>query len=215
MPKPTFNVKVLANNLQWASLSSKLASVAAFYYPVCVLSFQVVQTRLSPVFNASYPGLGGVSIVDEGWYDANIAEPHAGDADMVVFITPQSDHPGTVTFQGMMTQNNVGPWEITIFANGENDHVYMDGQDLGNSFVDYLEHEISHALYAYCGLRDDTHVHFPFNQDPYADKPENVLKDFDFSQKYPELEYLKEKLKQAMVLLSLMSKKPVMQVIDK
>lgn len=208
--KPTFNVVVLQNNMQWASLGSKLAAVASFYAPVCQLTFTVVNTHLRPIFAPD--GGTGIYIVDKGWYDVNVATPYAGSADIIIFVTPDADHPNLPTYLGVMTMNNVGPWEITLFANGENDQTYMNGESLGNSFELYVCHEISHAFYYYCGERDDTHVHFPVNQDPYTDHPANVLKDFDFSQRYPALEYLKEKCMQILVNLRMLSKSPVVTV---
>ncbi len=204
LEKPTFRIKVLANNIQWRSFQAKLAAVAAFYASKCELTFEVVETSLLPIFT-TYDDLAPLSIVNRDWYDENVARPYAGSADIVVLVLSPEDHIRATPI-GVMTFHNVGPWEITIFALGENDHTYMQGTDMGNSFVLYLEHELSHIFYRYCNERDDTHVHFPVAQNPYTDYPANVLADFDFTQQYPVLEYLKEKLLQALVNLNVIAK---------
>src|SRR5690348_16659361 len=206
-PARTFRVKVIANNLRWSSLDQKLEKVRQFYAPVCDLVFDVEYTNYSPTFNNTYPGLAPLYVVDRGWYDVNLATPYATEADIIMFIVAASDHPNMTTFAGLMGFNNVGPWETTIFAQGENDHVYMQGKDMGESFVHYACHELSHVFYYYCGKRDDTHVHFPVSQDPYTDAPENVLKDFDFSTQYAILEWLKDTLIAALTFLSILQKR--------
>lgn len=205
--KPTFAVKVIANNIDWQSLPAKLANIATFFSSKCNLSFDIVRTSMNPVLNNSYEGLAPLYIIDRGWYDLNVALPHAGDADIVMFISGLKDHIGKVTFIGAMTFNNVGPWEVTVFAGGENDHTYMQGNDMGNAFELYACHELSHVFYAMLKLHDDTHVHFPVDQKPYEDYPTNVLADFDFSTRWARLEYLKAQLSRALVALGLLKKR--------
>lgn len=212
--KTTFTVKVIANNIHWNSLPAKLDAIRDFYAPRCNLVFDVVRTSLEPVFS-TYPELGTVAVVDREWYDVNIATPHAIDTDLILLIVSRVDHIGIVTYAGYMSFNNVGPWETTVFAQGEFDDLYMQGKNLGNSFVVYACHELSHAFYYIVGKHDDTHVHFPVAQDPYVDDPKNVLADFDFSTRYAALEWLKDKLIGAATVLGILQKRHIALIGDR
>lgn len=212
--KPIFKLLVIANNLNWPSLADKIEAVCDFYVPVCTLVPTIVHTSMHPVFNNSYPGLAPLYVVDRGWYEVNVATPYAGQADFLMFVTPPSDHPTMVTYAGYMSFNNVGPWETTVFAQGEHDRTLMQGRDMGDSFTLIAEHELSHAFYYFLGRRDDTHVHFPNNQPNYADDPRNVLKDFDFTTKYARLEWLKDKLLAALVLLGILKRQQAVTIAE-
>lgn len=202
---------VVANNINWPSLPSKIEAICDFYRPVCDINPIIVKTRLTPKFRL-YPELAPLNVVDRKWYDENIAVPHALDADIILFITPASDHPGLLTYSGYMNLNNVGPWETTVFVNGEHDHVYQNGQDHGDYLTLIAEHELSHAFYAMVGKRDDTHSHFPNtpqgsplrSDDPM---PTHALEDFDFSSRYAVLEWLKNKLLAALTAIGAIQKK--------
>src|SRR5689334_3259223 len=125
MAQRTFKLLVLVNKIDWPSLPQKMEAVRAFYAPVCDLQIEIRQVSLDPVY-ALYPNLAPLYIIDRGWYDVNVATPNALEADIILFVTQS----GTmVTYQGYMSYNNVGPWETTVFAHGENDHVYMQGRD--------------------------------------------------------------------------------------
>ena len=50
-----------------------------------------------------------------------------------------------------MTQHNMGPWETTVFAGAEDDHVYVNGVDFGNTIVDLMENStVSSGVLAAC-----------------------------------------------------------------
>lgn len=210
MAKPIFNLLVVANDLAWDSLQEKVSSVCDFYAPVCTLLPKIVHTQLSPVFS-KYPELDPLYVIDRGWFDVNVATPHAIDADFILFICP---HYPVATPLGYMSSNNVGPWECTVFVQGERDSTYVQGRFFGNSFELYAVHELSHAFYRIMGKRDDTHVHFPVGQDPYTDDPARVLADFDLSSRSAILSWLASKCIAILVTLSILRKKNVETVAD-
>lgn len=214
---PTFRVALLANNIQWPSLLNKIAQIQAFYAPVCNLVITVEHTSLHPVFNSTYPGLAPIAVVDFDWYDANISGPRAAQYDIIIFAVSPNDHVGTTTYQGHMTQHNMGPWETTVFAGAEDDHVYVNGVDFGNTFVHYACHELSHVFYYMLGKRDDTHVHFPVGQTPYNDEPQYVIKDFGFTQASSlqiKLAYFKDLLTNALAALGRIKKQRLVTIGD-
>jgi len=201
----TFKLLVLANNLNWTSLPEKLEAVRAFYAPACDLDIELRHTALQPIF-ARYPDVA-LPIIDHDWYDANLAAPNALKADIILFIT----EPGTVTtYQGYMNQNTIGPWETTVYVHGENDHTFIDGIDLGNSFVLTACHELSHVFYRMVTKPDATHRHFPSAGDPPCDnQPSWVLADFDFGTRSATLEWCREHLIAMLTALKLIDKRVV------
>jgi hypothetical protein len=214
MNQLSFRLVVVANNLNWASLPEKIQAVCDFYAPVCTLIPEIIHTSLQPVFNNKYPELAPLYVVDRGWYDVNVATPYANRADFILFITPQSDHPGLVTYAGYMSFNNVGPWETTVFAQGEHDHTYVANLDLGDSFTLTAQHELSHAFYRFLGKPDATHRHFPTIGDPPCDNtPVNVLADFDFTTRFAVLEWLKGKLISALTTLKVIQKSHLQTIV--
>src|SRR5207249_2714418 len=105
---PTFRVGLVANNIQWPSLLNKVSQIQAFFAPVCNLIVTIEHTSLAPVFNSRYPDLAPTAVVDFGWYDANISGPRASEYDIIIFVVAPNDHVGTITYQGVMTQHNMG-----------------------------------------------------------------------------------------------------------
>jgi hypothetical protein len=199
----TFKLLVLANHLDWASLPAKIEAVKAFYAPVCNLDIEIRRVSLYPTY-ALYPELAPLYVIDRGYYDLNIAAPNALAADIILFVTEAPLN--IATYEGYMSFNNVGPWETTVFAHGENDHTYVDGKDLGDAFVLMACHELSHAFYRICGKRDATHRCFPSAEQLPGFAPHDVLPSFDFGTRYAILEWLKDKLLSAATALSLMRK---------
>lgn len=184
MPQVSFRLTVIANNISWPSLTSKVDAIRQFFAPVCDLQITIEHSTLRPAFNI-YPDFSPLPVVDYDWYDRNISGPRALTADLVLFVVAPQDHAGIVTTAGAMTQHNIGPWETTVFVGSEADRVYINGKDVGDYFALYACHELSHAFYAMLGKRDDTHAHFPntpqaaatFPDDP---NPEHALNDLDF-----------------------------------
>jgi hypothetical protein len=220
MPPVSFRLAIIANNIPWATFSSKVEAIRQFFAPVCDLQIIVEHTQLHPVFK-QYPDFSPLSIVDYDWYDQNISTPHALTADIVLFVVTPEDHAGVVTTAGTMTQHNVGPWETTVFAAAENDRLYVNGKDAGDYFTLYACHELAHVFYAMLGKRDDTHAHFPntpqsptfFPDDP---NPQHCLTDLDFSgvRQTFILGQLTHLLLQAAQALSLIQKKRISGFAD-
>jgi hypothetical protein len=208
----TFRLLVLANNIDWASLSAKMDAVKTFYAPVCNLEISIQQISVTPVYTL-YPELEPLYVIDRDWYDQHFAAPAALLADIVLFITK----PGyqTPTYMGYMSYNNVGPWETTVFVlGGENDHTYVNEKDFGDSFTLLACHELSHVFYAVMHLADATHLHFP-STDPHTDNtPTNVLKDFNFQTPNAILEWLKDQLVSALTALKIIQKSPIAIITD-
>lgn len=214
----TFNVVVVANNTDWPTLWDKMAAVRQFYAPVCDLRVSIEHTRMQPVFNNSYPGLAPLYVLDRGWYDVNVTMPMIKkhpDVDIIIFIVSEKDRHGLPTYSGLMDFNNLGPWEITMFVNGEGDSIFKDGRNYGSEFEVITEHELSHAFYYYCGKQDDTHLHFPGGRnDVILPDPTAVLRDFDFGTRYAILEWCKDKLLTALVSIGFLSKKNVSSIAE-
>lgn len=212
--KPIIRLAVIANNIQWDSLNQKLQDVKAFYAPICDLRITVEHTSLRPIFK-SYPEIAPIFEVDFDWYDQNISKPRELTADIVMFVIAGPDHAACATPMGIMTQNNLGPWETTIFAEGENDGVYIEGRSLGNSFTHYAIHELSHVFYYMLGIRDRTHEHFPVGQTPYNDYPANVLSDlWSLQDGKFQLSFWGQQLQRALVALGLITKQRMQTVAD-
>jgi hypothetical protein len=209
MVNRTFKLLVIANQLGWPSLQAKVDAIRAFYAPVCNLDITIQRVSLNPVY-ALYPDLAPLNVIDRGYYDLNIASPNALAADIILFITeaPQT----VITPNGYMSMNNVGPWEATVFARGENDHTYMKGTDMGDTFTLFACHELSHAFYRLVGKPDLTHTYFPAPDTPYVGPPSAVLKDFDFSSRISTLNWLLDQLKAMATALSLLKKQNVATV---
>lgn len=174
-----FNVKIIANNARWASWALKIQAVKDFYAPILELDITLEYSALNPKlvpYGTTAPGQLPVYMIDQAWYEANLLR--AG-ADVEIFVVPPTDHPGMVTLFGVECGNPKGPWEITVFGS-ESDHVYIQGDDKGNSLSWYMIHELSHAFYAILHLTDNTHLYFNQGVPGAHWDPSAVLKELVF-----------------------------------
>lgn len=175
---------IVANNSRWASWPEKIAAIRAFFLPKLDIDIDLIHTNYTDIPFENVVGIHGIEnahintrMVAKGWFDRNVTA-HGLSYDMVLFQVAESDRKSEKTApMGIRTDMDQGPMELTMFAN-ESDHAYVmkDGRstDLGNSFVLFSCHEISHGLYAMLGKEDKTHLHF------YTGHPYRVLSDFNF-----------------------------------
>lgn len=197
---------VVVDNLGWKSLPQMLEQVRTFYLPIVNLDIKIAQRApypYVPKYNSSYPGLSPLAVVDFDWYDENISIPHLADADIVMFATPRPTIPAT--YSGYMSFANCGPWEITCFAGNESDSAFVNGRNVGNSFVNIMEHELAHVFYRMRSMADaNDHTHQYF----YGGTPESVLGELSFQQLTfnDQLAELGRVLSGALVALKIISK---------
>jgi len=173
---PTYKLTIVANSAAgtWPSWQAKIATIKAFYAPVCTLDVTLIPTHLTPEFAPYGPtsGNGTIYAIDEGWYADNVL-PYAEGADIAMFVVPPADHPGIVTLMGL--EADYQPLQTTVFSD-ETSHTYIGTIDQGETAVVYAEHELAHAFYAMLAKTDNTHLYF------YAGTPEKVLAEFDFNE---------------------------------
>lgn len=194
----------------WPSLQAQLDAVRAFYAPVCDLQIDIEPFFQIPMYDQNVAGVTPLSVINQAWFDTNVAVPYGSEADIILLIV----RPTTTTPYGYMNANNVGPIETTVFVHGsETDRTYVNGSDYGPTLTHYACHELAHAFYRLVGKHDDTHVHFPVGQVPYTDRPENVLADFDFSSTSARLQMLKNRLISILYTISLLRKRQVVQSV--
>lgn len=193
----SYSVRIIANNeaSTWSSWPEKIAQVKAFYASVCDLSITLIPSNLTPQFTpyAGVSGNGTIYRVDEGWYETNVL-PLASGADIIIFVVPPSDHTVACLMGLCFTQTGQAP-QLTVFSD-ETSHSYVGTADQGETAVNMIEHELSHAFYSMLAKIDNTHLYF------YAGNPSGVLADFDFEEQQLEwYQLLVQKLEQELGLL--------------
>lgn len=172
---------IYANNNTWSSWEDKKEQIKKFWKPVCDLDITVVNTSFKNIpFEYVMVSDGSTGkemfvtsgVVQNKWFDENVSFKAKG-YDFVALVLNQLDKGNYKTASGVQTLLDSSVVEITIFANGEFDGAYAQGfKYLGNSFVLYLCHEMSHGFYRLFDKKDYTHTHF------YSGYPERVLLDF-------------------------------------
>lgn len=175
----SFNIKIIANNSQWASWSQKMQAIKDFYGSILTLNISIEYTALKPefaVYGQTAPGQQPIYFLNEAWYEANLLRTGA---DIVIFVVPPDDHLGLVTLFGCEMGNPKLEWETSVFGN-ENDHLYVSGQDKGNSITWYMIHELSHAFYAMVKKTDNTHLYFNQGMPGATWNPTMILKELIF-----------------------------------
>lgn len=212
--KQIFRLVVISNGITWPSLAAKMAEVVKFFAPVIDLRVEIVYTKLTPVFTDIAIGLPrGTYMLDFGWFDQNVSGPYAGDADGVIFLVGPNDNPSHLpTYGGIMTYNNLGPWEITIFPHDENAHIYQNGIDYGNYFVNDVKHELSHLLYAMSGQYDRTHSIFPMPGQVIRVFPDSLLWEVNLFDRNAFLDWAKRKCLYMLRALRMMPQKQILSV---
>jgi len=166
------------NNNNWTSIPQKIKEIQDFYAPTVVIRSEVKFTNFTNIPFETIEAIHGIenitiktkNITNE-WYD-KVVVPLATGHDIVVFCISEADKTGHVTSLGIQGDANEGVVECTIFGGEEFSNSYQFGENLGNSFVVFTTHEISHAIYLLLGKADNTHKYF------YNGEPEKVLLDF-------------------------------------
>lgn len=181
-------VLIVANDCEWASWSSKIAAIKAFYAPLLPLAIDLRYTDFQNVPLKEYPGIittfvngtavdsNGTDIeVDQDWFRQNIV-PITGGYDIAVFqlgnVASRVGLPLGIKFGKFGST-----WCCETFVSSETSHYYLPNpsgvgmNDLGDLATVIIEHELSHALYAITGQPDRTHEFF------YAGNLARVLTD--------------------------------------
>jgi len=181
--KKDVKVCIFLNNTDWESIDLKTKTIRNFFEPKFNLIIDVVHTGFLKVPFTTVSSMNGVNgtdvatnseIVDNKWYDENIMTL-AGGYDIVLLYLPKSDTVGHFPPIGIRTDCEQGATQLSIYNVEEYDQSYFSNVHLGNSFVVYACHEISHALFMMFGLPDTTHKHF------YSTTPEKVISDYNVS----------------------------------
>lgn len=185
--KPKLKVLFVFNRSSWSTTVYKLQQIKDFFLPAVELSIEIKHTNFTNIPFETVKTLDGTSnqygvdthnyseTVQDAWLDQNVILPSiAGTYDIVVFVLADTDKEGHVTSAGIRGDREQGAVECIIFGGDENYRTYVNGVDIGNSFVVFSCHEISHAIYMILGLPDNTHKYF------YSGQPIKVLNDFVF-----------------------------------
>ena len=157
---------IVANRAPWVSWEEKINAIKLFFSPAFHFDVEIEHTDYEIPLIPS-PDFPSLYEVDRTWYDANIANRNA---DIVLLVLDRNSLEVVTPF-GLTQGHFVKGMECTVYAN-EKDRLYVGGKDIGNSFVRWAQHELSHALYRIYGLPDKTHDHF------YAGEPDKVVPDF-------------------------------------
>lgn len=167
-------ITLVFNNTTWASSAEKIQAIKDFYSPDFELDITELHTSFTNIPFQSVGTVGGIdntagttTTVTKEWYAKNISSL-TPDADINVFYIEPYNIPRT-SVGIMQSQLAESPKQCCIFGIKETDHAYVNGVDLGNCFVLFTEHEISHAIYQIQALPDNTHAYF------YSGHPEKVL----------------------------------------
>lgn len=173
-PNMTKRVLILANNNSWTTWEQKLAAVRDFWKPFVDLSITAKPTSFKNIPLKQYLLAGGDTsyLVDSDWYQKNVV-PLAAGYDFVVFCLSQADLKGQLKVPyGVNSGCFAGVNMITMFGGNEDWSSYAQGMiPLGNSFVLYVNHEISHGFFQAFNLPDNTHAYF------YGGKPARIFED--------------------------------------
>lgn len=183
---PKLKVLFVFNNNTWTTVNEKVAAVKAFYAPKVELQcdikftnytnipFQKVSTLDGTGHQDGTDVVGSSETVADYWYNLNLSVPNST-YDIIVFALSEGDKTGHITASGIRSDKDQGPVETVIFGGKEGDSTYVNGINIGNNFVVFTCHEISHAIYMILNkLPDNTHLYF------YAGTPTKVLDDFVF-----------------------------------
>lgn len=157
---------IVANRAPWVSWEEKINAIKLFFSPAFHFDVEIEHTDYEIPLIPS-PDFPSLYEVDRIWYDQNIADRNAD----IILLVLDRNQLEVVTPFGLTQWNAIKGKECTVYAN-EKDRLYVGGKDIGNSFVRWAQHELSHALYAIYGLPDKTHNHF------YAGEPDKVVPDF-------------------------------------
>lgn len=169
-------ITFVLNNDNWATISSKVSAVSDFFSTLDTdITYVLDHTSFSSIPFVPVSALGGVTntigsttTVDPNWFNQNISSLHK-DSDIIIFCLSPQDIQGTRTSIGIEQGKVDGIVQCCIFGISENDRAYINMADQGNSFVLFVCHEISHALYLLQGKKDNTHSYF------YTGQPKRVL----------------------------------------
>lgn len=199
-PRRLLHVKVIANGMSGDTVRPWLQDAQLFYTPITSLIVDVEVRSLVPKMS-EVPGLA-LPIVDPDWYDEFITVPNLN-YDIVILLTPKPKD--AVTYGGVMTYANCGPWEITVFCDPPDYRSSVNGKDLGNSNALLIKHELSHAFFNMFDVPDYTHVAF-YDGNPNAvlDKlTPHFYREWSFSDYLAEI---KRKLNGALVALGVVKR---------
>ena len=141
--------------------------------PDFIIEPTVLHTSFNNIPFISVGAIGGITntiattnTIPTDWYDKNITSLSPA-ADIIVFymVPPDVGRTSIAIEQGKVN----GVVQCCIFGIKETDDGYVNMVDLGNSYVLFACHEISHAMYLLEGKKDNTHAYF------YTGQPKKVL----------------------------------------
>lgn len=184
---PKLKILFVFNNNNWTTVQEKISSIKNFFASKVDLVCDVKYTKFTDIPFEKVSGIDGTGSQDghdtvittetvkDSWYNENLSIPNSA-YDIIVFCISENDKVGHITSSGIRSDKDQGPVETTIFGGNEFYRCYVNGVDIGNNFVIFACHEISHAMYMILAKSpDNTHVSF------YSGRPQLVLNDFDFS----------------------------------
>lgn len=178
-------VKLIQNNASWVTLGDKANAIEDFFNknPYINMSVDLGYSKFQDIPFENIQATTGINdslattpTIERSWFNTNIL-PLCKGYDIVIFHISEADKKGRPTSTAITGDMDEGTFEITYFGGNETDHSYInlengEMRDMGNSFVFFCWHEISHGVYRICDLPDKTHRYF------YAGEPEKVLADF-------------------------------------
>ncbi len=166
-------VTFVFNQTKWVTEKEKVQAVCNFFAPIITIEPTILHTDFTNIPLVSVGAIGGItntiattSTIDTQWYDKNITSL-SPTADIIVFYMVPADVGRTSIAIEQGKVNEVV--QCAIFGIKETDDGYVNMVDLGNSYVLFACHEISHALYLLEGKTDNTHAYF------YTGQPKKVL----------------------------------------
>lgn len=184
--KPTLKTLFVFNRSTWTTIPFKVQQIKDFFSPKVDLLIDIKHTSFTNIPFETVNTIDGTGhqdgtdvpghseTVQNVWLDNNVVIPMAKGYDIVVFVLSNPDKQGHITSAGIRGDRDNGAVECIIFGGEENWRTYVNGVDIGNGFVVFTCHEISHAIYMILAKKDNTHLQF------YSGHPERVLEDFDF-----------------------------------
>jgi hypothetical protein len=197
------------NNCDWTTIPQKIEEVKKFFSPKIDMQIDVKKTSFINIPFVSVNALDGTShqdgvdvtgkseTIEDAWYNKNLSIPNKG-YDIIVFCISESDKTGHLTATGIRSDRDQGAVETIVFGGQENWRTYVNGIDIGNNFVIFSCHEISHAIYMLLGGVDNTHKYF------YSGQPAKVLEDFNTQPKTVDTLSIQEIIKNLLIKVGLL-----------
>jgi hypothetical protein len=196
---------IVANSAEWKSWPQKIETLQKWFAWKVNFDVDLEHTSYSRIPFSEY-GPAAFMGVDPVWYDDHVARLATG-YDIVLFVVPVNQWYERNKARGWRYDNNFGPIELQI-ACDEQEHLYQNGQDLGETFYQYARHEILHALYMLTGQEDRTHFYWD------QGKLEGALLEIQFPQPHmdEQIALLQRLIDKLMELVGL--KRKLIEVIE-